>query len=39
VADATDPGTRALMHTAYTTGAQLEWMFWDSAYRLERWPV
>lgn len=39
VADATDPGTRARMHAAYTTGAQLEWMFWDSAYRLERWPV
>jgi hypothetical protein len=18
---------------------QLDWMFWDSAYRLERWPV
>ncbi|MEO1198049.1 MAG: thiaminase II [Pseudomonadota bacterium] len=27
------------MHNAYTTAAELEWMFWDSAYRLETWPT
>lgn len=30
---------RRAMHTAYTHAARLEWMFWDSAYRLETWPV
>lgn len=27
------------MHRAYTYAAQLEWMFWDAAYRQESWPV
>lgn len=27
------------MHHAYRRSAQLEWMFWDSAYRLESWQV
>ena len=31
--------TKAAMHRAYTRASQLEWMFWDSAYRLEQWPV
>jgi len=31
--------TRAAMHAAYTHAARLEWMFWDSAYRLSDWPV
>ena len=30
---------RARMHAAFTRATQLEWMFWDSAYRLETWPV
>jgi thiaminase (transcriptional activator TenA) len=30
---------RARMHAAFTRATQLEWLFWDSAYRLERWPV
>ncbi len=29
----------ARMHAAFTRAAQLEWMFWDSAFRLETWPV
>jgi len=33
------PQTRAAMHAAYTHAARLEWMFWDSAYRLADWPV
>jgi thiaminase/transcriptional activator TenA len=31
--------TREAMHQAYTHAAQLEWMFWDSAYRQGGWPV
>lgn len=27
------------MQRAFTRATQLEWMFWDSAYRLEQWPV
>jgi thiaminase (transcriptional activator TenA) len=30
---------RARMHAAFTRSTQLEWMFWDSAFRLETWPV
>jgi thiaminase (transcriptional activator TenA) len=29
----------AQMHFAFARATQLEWMFWDSAYRLEHWPV
>jgi thiaminase (transcriptional activator TenA) len=31
--------TLAGMHAAFTRATQLEWMFWDSAYRQEKWPV
>jgi thiaminase (transcriptional activator TenA) len=33
------PTLRARMHAAFTRATQLEWMFWDSAYRLENWAV
>ena len=33
------PNRRAAMLAAYRRSAQFEWMFWDSAYRLEAWPV
>jgi thiaminase/transcriptional activator TenA len=39
VALAATPSVRDQMHQAFRRAAQLEWMFWDSAYRLERWPV
>ncbi len=39
VAGAASPGQIEAMHAAFTRAMQLEWMFWDSAYRLERWPV
>lgn len=39
VAAGVDAQTLAAMHAAYTLSAQLEWMFWDSAYRQGRWPV
>ena len=31
--------TVVAMHEAYTTASKLEWIFWDSAYRTEDWPV
>lgn len=31
--------TLGQMHRAFTRAAQLEWMFWDSAWRLEVWEV
>jgi thiaminase (transcriptional activator TenA) len=33
------PSLRARMHAAFTRATQLEWMFWDSAFRLEAWSV
>jgi thiaminase/transcriptional activator TenA len=39
VAEAAAPTTRDAMFRAFVRASQLEWMFWDSAYRLERWPV
>ncbi len=46
VIDATDQAAagassalQARMHAAYRRATQLEWMFWDSAYRLETWPL
>ena len=30
---------RERMHAAFTRATQLEWMFWDSAFRLDRWTV
>jgi thiaminase/transcriptional activator TenA len=39
VAKDASPSLRARMHAAFTRATQLEWMFWDSAFRLEAWPV
>jgi thiaminase (transcriptional activator TenA) len=39
VAQDASPRLRARMHGAFTRATQLEWMFWDSAFRLETWPV
>jgi thiaminase/transcriptional activator TenA len=39
MAAAASPTIRDQMSGAFVRAAQLEWMFWDSAYRLERWPV
>jgi thiaminase (transcriptional activator TenA) len=38
-ADGASPALRARMHAAFARATQLEWMFWDSAYRLESWPI
>ena len=39
IAQEASPALQARMHAAFARATQLEWMFWDSAYRLERWPV
>jgi thiaminase/transcriptional activator TenA len=39
VAQDASPPLCARMHAAYARATQLEWMFWDSAYRLEHWPI
>jgi thiaminase/transcriptional activator TenA len=39
IAAATTPVMRERMHEAFRRAAQLEWMFWDSAWRREAWPV
>jgi thiaminase (transcriptional activator TenA) len=33
------PRDRAAMHASFARAAQLEWMFWDSAYREATWPA
>ena len=35
----TDPGTVERMHQAFATASRYEWMFWDTAWRQETWPV
>lgn len=36
---AASPDLRHRMRDAYLNAARLEWLFWDSAHRLEQWPV
>ncbi|TCM59889.1 thiaminase/transcriptional activator TenA [Acinetobacter calcoaceticus] len=38
VAARCDADTIEKMHQAYTKGAELEWLFWESAYDLRTWP-
>jgi len=33
------PSLRERMHAAFRRATQLEWIFWDSAYRQEGWPI
>ncbi len=39
VASRASPDTRQEMIDAFIYSTKLEWMFWDSAYRMETWPV
>ncbi|WP_205502455.1 thiaminase II [Rufibacter psychrotolerans] len=39
VAQTCSPAQQQAMTEAYLTASRLEWMFWDSAWRLEQWPV
>jgi thiaminase (transcriptional activator TenA) len=38
-ADTASANMRGRMHAAYMRATQLEWAFWDSAYRLETWLI
>jgi thiaminase/transcriptional activator TenA len=38
-ADAATPATRAAMAQAFRMATRFEWMFWDSAYARESWPI
>jgi len=35
----TSEGIRRGMTEAFVMATRMEWMFWDSAYRMEQWPV
>ncbi len=39
LADTAGEDTRRRMAEAFTTATRYEWMFWDAAWRKERWPV
>ncbi len=39
LAETATPAVRAEMLEAFFRASKLEWMFWDSAYRREIWPV
>ncbi|AWW30003.1 thiaminase II [Echinicola strongylocentroti] len=39
LAEKASPAAREEMFEAFEMASKLEWMFWDSAYRLEKWPV
>lgn len=39
LAESSSRDLRERMKAAFIQGTRYEWMFWDSAYRLETWPV
>ena len=39
VACSCSPEQREHMTKAFVMAAKLEWMFWDSAYKMEEWPI
>lgn len=39
LAEACTPSQQEAMTKAYVTCSKMEWMFWDSAWRQETWPV
>lgn len=39
LAQAASPLIKEKMIAAFTRATQLEWLFWDSAYRQESWPI
>jgi thiaminase/transcriptional activator TenA len=38
-ADGASSQLREQMHAAFRRATQLEWVFWDSAFRLDTWPI
>jgi len=39
LAEQSSSSTQEAMFKAFEMASRLEWMFWDSAFRLEKWPV
>lgn len=39
LAELSTPEQQRAMTEVFVTATKLEWMFWDSAWRLEQWPV
>ena len=39
LAEAGSEEIRASMTDAFMTAARMEWMFWNSAYNLEKWEI
>jgi len=39
IAEDASPTVLDQMHAAFRRGIQLEWLFWDAAYRKEGWPI
>jgi thiaminase/transcriptional activator TenA len=39
IAEDASPVVLDQMHAAFRRGIQLEWLFWDAAYRMESWPI
>ncbi|AGA76510.1 thiaminase II [Echinicola vietnamensis] len=39
LAEEASPAAREEMFEAFEMASKLEWMFWDSAYRTEKWPI
>jgi thiaminase (transcriptional activator TenA) len=39
IAEDASPAVLGQMHDAFRRGIQLEWLFWDAAYRKEGWPI
>lgn len=39
LADEAEPATRRRMHDAFRTASRFELLFWDAAWRQERWPA
>lgn len=35
----TGPETKAAMKEAFVHSTRCEWLFWDAAYQLQRWPI
>lgn len=38
LAESADERTRSLMTEAFVACSRLEWLFWDSAYKMQLWP-
>lgn len=39
LAEAATPAVRHAMTEAFVNAARMEWLFWDSAYKMQQWPV